>query len=588
MKLKHLTWKLLYPFLILIVLSLVFFGYYTTTVFKSFYISSIDETLISRTNLIKEELNMLKLDSLNLNEMARKYDSSSNTRITIIDLSGKVLADSREDPSAMENHRSRPEVVDAIAKTKGQSIRYSHTLQIDMMYSAELVTDSAGKPLFVLRTAIPLYGLEAAFSRIYTAIIFSGVVIVLLAFVISVVIASRFSRPLTEMREAAESYARGGLDRKIYPPKDRELRSMAESLNSMASQLNERLAIIGEQKNIQQAIFESMKEGVLAIDYNEEVLLINNTAEEILGIKNHSVKGRTLQELVRISEIQKFFRKIISEGNPLETEIVIQHDKDKVLQLSGAIIKDVNSREIGVLVVINDITNLKHLDTIKRDLVANVSHELKTPVTTIKGFIETLQDGAIKDADDTERFLNIISKHIDRINLIIDDLLTLAKLEENSENDVQLEVVEVKNVLKSVVEDYEFKAKDKNIKISIQCSDDLKGPLNVHLIEQALSNLLDNAIKYSNKKTKISLGAYEKDNHLNIYVDDEGYGIAEEHIPRLFERFYTIDKARSREVGGTGLGLAIVKHIMNILGGKVEVESHPGKGSNFVLRLPVN
>lgn len=588
MKLRHFQWKLLYPYLVLIIISLIFFGYYLTGIFKEFYISTVDESLNSRSNLIKEDLSLLKTDSLNLNEIVKEFDKSSDTRVTIIDISGRVIADSRENYLVMENHSDRPEIIDAIKNGRGRSIRYSHTLQTDMMYNAVPITDPSNKIKFILRTALPLNRIDAAFSSIYTAILITGIIIVLFAFIISLGISKNFSKSLTEMQEASESFARGDFDRKIFPPKDKELRNMAISLNTMASQLSERLAIIGEQRNMQKAVFESMKEGVLAVDYDEKILLINNTAAKILDIPGTEVIGRTMQEVVRISEIQKFFKKIISEGNPQETEIIIQHDKDKVLQLSGTILKDINDRDIGVLVVLNDISNLKHLDTLKKDLVANVSHELKTPVTTIKGFIETLQDSAIDDPVNSQRFLEIVSKHIDRLDLIIDDLLSLSKLEQNGNIPVEMKVLSVRPLLKSVVEDFEIKLKEKKISITIKCDKELTAKLNAHLIEQALSNLLDNAIKYSEKNTAIEIGAYVKDGRLNIYVEDEGLGIAEEHLPRLFERFYRIDKARSREEGGTGLGLAIVKHLVNVFGGTVDVKSEPGKGSIFTLNLPAS
>jgi two-component system phosphate regulon sensor histidine kinase PhoR len=237
------------------------------------------------------------------------------------------------------------------------------------------------------------------------------------------------------------------------------------------------------------------------------------------------------------------------------------------------------------LVVFNDISNLKHLDTIKKDLVANVSHELKTPVTTIKGFIETLREGAINDPKNAERFLDIIAKHIDRLNMIIDDLLILAKLEDKPD-EIKLSEEKILPVLMSVIEDYEFKASEKKIIIELECEEKLSARINKNLIEQALGNLLDNAIKYSEKKTEILVSAGLKNNNLILHVKDSGFGISEEHIPRLFERFYRIDKGRSREEGGTGLGLAIVKHIVNAMNGIIEVDSTPGKGTNFTIKIP--
>jgi two-component system phosphate regulon sensor histidine kinase PhoR len=353
----------------------------------------------------------------------------------------------------------------------------------------------------------------------------------------------------------------------------------------MAKQLDEKLDIIGEQSSLQQAVLASMKEGVLALDYDEKILLLNKTAGEILGINDETAHGKTLQEVVRISEIQKFFRKIISEGNPQEAEIIIQHEKDKFLQLSGTLLYDVDEKALGALVVFNDISNLKHLDTIKKDLVANVSHELKTPITTIKGFIETLREGAIDDPKNAERFLNIIAKHIERLNLIIDDLLILSKLEDRAD-ETRTKEEHILPVLRSVIEDYELKASEKKITIEVECDEELTGSINKNLMEQAIGNLIDNAVKYSDKKTKIQVIAGKENSDLVISVKDEGYGISEEHMPRLFERFYRIDKGRSREEGGTGLGLAIVKHIINAMNGSIEVSSTPGKGSEFTIRIP--
>jgi len=586
LNLKHFQWKLLYPYVILIIASLIFFGYYTSSKFKDFYISGVAESLSSRTNLIRDMLSMQSNDSININSLADKYDKSSDTRITIVNPSGKVLADSREDISKMENLSSRPEIIDAIKNGSGISIRYDYSLQSDMLFFAVPVFEG-NQIKYILRTSAPLNKTDSAVSKIYTTAIIAGIIILLITFTISIGIAANYSKPLAEMRDAAEGYTRGEFEKKIYPPKNGELRRMADSLNTMASQLSERLAIIGEQKNMQQAVFESMKEGVLAIDYDEKILFMNKTAGKILGISNTEVEGRTLQEIVRISEIQKFFKKIIEEGNAEETEIIIQHDVDKVLQLSGTILKDINNKEIGAQVVLNDITNLKHLDTLKKDLIANVSHELKTPVTTIKGFIETLQDGAMDDPKNAERFLEIILKHIDRLNLIIDDILTLSKLEQTDEaNNVHLEELSVKQTLESAKNDFEIKAKEKNITINVNCDENLTANLDSYMIGQALSNLIDNAIKYSDKDTSIEIAARKENGQLVINVEDEGFGIADEHIPRLFERFYRVDKSRSRDIGGTGLGLAIVKHIVNALGGTIEVESIPGKGSNFIMKIP--
>ena len=498
------------------------------------------------------------------------------------------MADSRQDPTTMDNHKERPEIMDAYQGKTGFSIRYSHTLKTDLMYVAVPFYDNSGKIRAVLRTSVVIEKVYLPFSSVYTTIVYGGMIVLILVTLMGFIISRNKAKPIFEMKDAAERFAKGNFKDKIFPPKNPDLHSLADSLNDMAIQLDDKLNIIEEQKKLQNVVLESMKEGVLAVDYDEKILLINNTARNIFSIESMELTGKTLQEVIRISDIQKFFKKVLNEEFIQETEILVQHGEDKILQLSGTLLRDFENNKIGALVVINDISNLKHLDNIKRDLVANVSHELKTPITSIKGFIETLQEGGVDNPDQAKRFLEIISKQTDRLIAIIDDLLSLSRLEQNADsNEINYEETEIKPIIDSAIEDYDFKSRDKKIKILVQCDGKLKANVNKLLIEQALDNLLDNAIKYSDENKLINVSAYASNGGLIISVKDEGFGIAPEHFSRLFERFYRVDKSRSRDEGGTGLGLAIVKHIVQVHNGTVEVESAPGKGSTFTIRIPV-
>lgn len=582
---KKFLWKIYYIYAALSIIPLVILGFYASSLFRDSLITVDTKTLTDRTALIRERLETSIDDTLDLHKFVHRYDNLSGSRVTLIEPNGKVIADSKENPAEMDNHADRPEVIEALTDGIGLSQRYSFTLKEDFLYAAMPVYNNAGGIKYIIRTGYPLTFVKqeaaSANAAIIASVIFFGSIILVLGYLAL----KNITRPLAEIRKGAEKFSAGDYAQKIYLTKEDELKGIADSLNSMAKQLDEKLDIIGEQSNLQEAVLKSMKEGVLAVDYDERILLLNSTAANILAINDDKAIGKTLQEVVRISEIQKFFKKLISDGSSHEAEIILQHDKDKFLQLSGTLLYDVDNKALGALVVFNDITNLKHLDTLKKELVANVSHELRTPVTMIKGFIETLKEGALEDKKNAERFLNIIAKHIDRLNMLIDDLLILSKLEENPD-EIKMEEEKIKPLLKSVVEDYEFKSGDKKIELNIKCEDDLTARINKHLIEQALGNLLDNAIKYSDKKTKIEIGAYEKNDSVHFYVDDEGYGIADEHMPRLFERFYRIDKARSREEGGTGLGLAIVKHIVNTMNGTIDVDSTLGKGTKFTVKIP--
>ena len=580
-------WKLFYPYLLLILIALLAFGVYSAKVFEDFYISKTEESLRYRAFLINEELKVIPFDSLIKNHILERYDKLTDTRVTLIDINGKVLADSREDANTMELHNDRPEVIDAFNGKTGFSMRYSRTLKTDLMYVAVPFYDKDMKEKAVLRTSVVIEKVYLPFSSVYTTIVYGGIIVLILVTFIGFIISRTKSKPIFEMKDAAARFAQGNFKEKIFPPKNPDLHSLADSLNDMAIQLDEKLNIIEEQKKLQNVVLESMKEGVLAIDNNENILLLNNTAKTILSLHNTNQIGKTLQEVVRVSDIQKFFKKILNEESVLETEILVQHGEDQILQLSGTVLHDFENNKIGALVVINDISNLKHLDNLKRDLVANVSHELKTPITSIKGFIETLADGSIDDPARAKRFLEIISKQTDRLIAIIEDLLSLSRLEQKADSkEIIYEETEIRPVIDSAVEDYEFKARDKNIKISVECDAGLKANVNKLLIEQAIDNLLDNAIKYSDNDKSITINAGIMHGSLIISVNDEGFGIAGEHFPRLFERFYRVDKSRSRDEGGTGLGLAIVKHIAQVHNGTIEVESTPGKGSTFTIKIP--
>lgn len=582
---KKFLWKIYYVFVLLAIVPLIIFSYYSSSLYKATSVETKLEVLKQQMYLIKEKLESAEIDWDNLQGFSVRYDNLSGSRLTLIEPTGKVIADSREDASKMDNHSNRPEVIQALTGETGVSERFSFTLKQDYLYSAVPIFGKDGKIKIILRTGYPLSDLNhsvfIAKKRLWIAVLFFSVSILLIGY-----ISLRYlTKPISDISKAAEKYSKGDFESKVYPPADEDLKRLANSLNSMAKQLDEKLDIIGEQDKLKQVVLKSMKEGLLAVDYEEKIILLNETAASILSISDDNAVGKTLQEVVRVSEIQRFFKKLLSEKNPQETEIILQHNKDIFLQLTGTLLYDMENKALGGLVVFNDISNLKHIDTLKKDLVANVSHELRTPVTTIKGFIETLKEGAIDDHENAERFLNIIYKHINRLNLLIDDLLILSKLEEKPE-EIKIETENIYKILSSVAEDFEFKASEKKINIKIKCNENLNAKINKHLIEQAIGNLVDNAIKYSDKKSSIEIGSELTDSELIIYVNDEGYGISEDHMPRLFERFYRVDKGRSREEGGTGLGLAIVKHIINNMNGIIEVDSKIGKGSRFTVKIP--
>lgn len=410
---------------------------------------------------------------------------------------------------------------------------------------------------------------------------------VLLASGISFIMAFRILRPLNRIRRGAERFARGELGIRIYPSRTKEVAQLAESLNSMAAQLEERLDTVVRQQNEQRLILSSMTESLIAVGRDKKIIRMNTSACEFFNVPISSAVGRTVEEVIYFSELQKFALEALSTLTPMERTINISGQSERIIEAYARILHDPDKEPEGVLLVFQDITRIRKLERVRKDFVANVSHELKTPVTNIKGFVETLIGGAKDNPDDLERFLKILATNADRLDSIIDDLLILARLEQDEEaGEIETADVSIKEVLIAASDAKSLLAKEKNIKLEVDCSPSLRGNISRSLIEQAIVNLIGNALNYSGQGTKVQVRAEISGDELIISVKDRGVGIDTAHLPRLFERFYRVDKARSRKEGGTGLGLAIVKHIAQLHGGYPTVVSAPGRGSTFAIHIP--
>jgi two-component system, OmpR family, phosphate regulon sensor histidine kinase PhoR len=371
-------------------------------------------------------------------------------------------------------------------------------------------------------------------------------------------------------------------------PATEELDGLAYTLNKMAAQLNDRIRTATKQGNEQQAILSSMIEGVIAVDIDENIIIMNQTAGSMLRVSTESIQGKWIFEVIRNTDIRRFIQKTLASDISIEGEIVLlsPQGKERYLQTHGTVLVNSTGVSIGVLVVLHDVTRLKKLENVRREFVANVSHELRTPLTSIKGFVETLVDGAIHDPEGAKRFLNIIINHVNRLNAIVEDLLTISRIEKESETrEIQLETTSIRSIITAAVNVCEQKAKERAVTLNVTCDGSLYIIANRFLLEQAIINLVDNAIKYSENESVVSVDVQERNKEIVISVSDNGCGISPEHVPRLFERFYRIDKARSRKQGGTGLGLSIVKHTVLAHGGRVDVKSTVGKGSTFFIYL---
>jgi two-component system phosphate regulon sensor histidine kinase PhoR len=500
--------------------------------------------------------------------------------------SGEVIGDSRETPHLMDNHANRPEIARALTGETGSSIRYSNTLMQSMMYVARPIKKN-GNILAVIRASIPTTFINRELKLIRLKIALGGLLIAILAAGISLLISRRITRPIVAMKKSAGHFADGDFSHRLAAPDSEEMAGLAEALNQMASQLDNRIKTIINQRNELETVLSSMREGVVAIDNKERIISMNQAAAVLFECDPVKSQDKNIQEVVRNLPLQQFIRKAISGREPEEDDIVLYQNGERILNLKSSPLLDANKEQIGTLVVYNDVTQLRRLENMRRDFVANVSHEIKTPLTAIKGFVETLYRGKVEKPEETERFLGIIQKHVDRLSSIIEDLLSLSRIEQEDEGrTIQLERGYIEDVFKSAIQICRPKAEEKEITINLICEEQLRSNFDPTLLEQAVVNLLDNAIKYSEPNSAIHLTANLNDSEVKIIVEDQGIGIAKKHLPRLFERFYRVDKARSRKLGGTGLGLAIVKHIAQAHGGQVTVKSTPGKGSTFTIHLP--
>jgi two-component system phosphate regulon sensor histidine kinase PhoR len=406
--------------------------------------------------------------------------------------------------------------------------------------------------------------------------------------VLSLLISRRISQPIVAIKQVAERFAGGELDLRVPTPDSVELAALAGSLNKMATQLGERITTITEQRNELDAVLSSMVEGVFAVDTKGRIVSMNPAAAGLLGIDPVQAQTRQVEEIVRNVDLQEFVRQTLAGVQPDERDISLPISGGQSFSLHGACLTDARGRRSGAVIVLNDTTRIRRLEAVRRDFVANVSHELKTPVTSIQGFVEALADGSVQDPAQVERYLGIIARHAFRLNGIIDDLLTLSRLEEAGEQRaLSFDVGLVKPVIEEAIHLSGVKADEKRMTIDLACDNGVEVRINPPLLEQAVINLIDNAVKYSPEGSHVRVQVRKDDTHVAIAVTDEGCGIPPEHLPRIFERFYVVDKSRSRKLGGTGLGLAIVKHIAQAHGGRVTVESTPGQGSTFTLHLPV-
>lgn len=564
---------------------LVFFGF-AARQFSRVYMEQMRRELLAQARLIEMQARPFFIgDRTDAEAFCERVFHETGVRVTLFRRDGELLADSERGAEAAESNR--PEVQEALAGRLGFAVRSQEEgRRLTLAYAAVPVREEENV-VGVVRSAFPLMTTSAALRKFWSQISLGAVLLLLLAAAVSYVVSGRISQPIEDLRLAAGRLASGQPQPRIFASGPEEIAALADHLNHLSAQLDEKIRMLQEERSREAAMLSSMAEGILAVDRSERILEMNAVAGRLLNIAPQEARGRYVQEVVRPADLQKFIARTLASEAPTEGDLLLTESGETFLQLHGTRLRNAVGEPVGALIVLTDVTRLRRLERVRRDFVANVSHELKTPITSIRGFAETLRDGALENPEDARRFVEIILRQAERLGAIIEDLLTLSRLEQEAEQR-QLTLVDhsVQSVIAEAVQLCAPRAQARDIRLEIICDPALRARCNPPLLEQAVVNLLDNAIKFSEPNSTVWIEARRTGEGVDISVRDTGCGIPAEHLPRLFERFYRVDKARSRQLGGTGLGLAIVKHIMQAHGGRVSVESTPGRGSVFTLHLP--
>lgn len=515
-------------------------------------------------------------------DFANEYAGKYSFRITIVDREGQVYADSDTD-QALENHASREEIVRALAGESNTLTRYSKTMGQEYSYSAVPVTNGAFSG--VLRISLPLSELKDLRRELVYSLDYAIIICLIIAMLAAFLFTKLLAKPINEVTHAAERISNGDYSTKIYTREKDQIGRLAGAFNIMTANLKSTVDNLTQRNAELEAMLSSMSAGVIAIDDLNEVLLYNNAFADIIKLGDKQIKGQSIYNFVRNSAIFDTIDLVRAQNTSITEDGLLVSGNNRNIRVTGTPMAMEGDNKVGVLLIIEDITKVKKLETMRRDFVSNVTHELKTPLTSIRGFIDTLKNGAIKEEAVANRFLDIIDIEAERLYSLIQDILLLSEIE--SKQDMEMSSCDVNQCTKEAIDLLESKLSEKVTIIFDPVVDLKQFSCNPDRMKQLVINLLDNAIKYTEQGT-ITIACKEQDNNLVINVKDTGIGMAEHHLNRIFERFYRADTGRSRKQGGTGLGLSIVKHIVELYNGTIKVNSELDVGTEFEVQFPYN
>ena len=582
MRRRPLFIQLFYSYIPVIGIGLFILVILINQITKDFYYDHVEKDLHDRAKLTSKIISQNPELISSVQELAKSAGSIANMRVTIIDQDGVVVGDSDQEPGQMDNHKNRPEILEALNEGVGSSQRFSKTLNQEMMYLAIPMEFENNK--WTVRVSMSLNNLELILADLQKQVTYLGLIIGLILFLISLFISRQVTIPLQLMRKDAENYVNTlQLADPLPTPKTKELASLSISLNKMAVEMDKKIKIIQQEKDDREELLSSMQDGIISLNKKMEILSINDIAKEYLQIDSDHIVGQKISSVVRQKKVIAFIKKVKKNKGKTQDEIVIKTNKKRTMIINGTpLVK--GKKMSGILITMNDVTFQKQLERVRQDFVANVSHELKTPITSMLGYIEIIQASKINQ-DKKEEFLNKVLNQTNRMNAIIDDLLRLSKIE-SQEEDSSIELFEMPlaPILEGAAEDVSENSKQSSNRILVHC-DDVMVNADAQLLREAIVNLLENAIKYGDNGRDIKITVEDND-QLYIHIENAGEPILPKYREKIFQRFYRIDKSRDRRAGGTGLGLAIVKHISLVHNGEVLVSDSKIGKCRFTIMLP--
>lgn len=561
-------------YLVIICILLFLIPLISFKLIRTYYVNTLTENLkniaITTSPYVVNYLENRRFQDLDV--FLKNLREKINSRITVINREGEVLADTEKDPSIMESHKIRPEVVDALSGGVGKSTRFSITLEEAMLYVA-LPVEKDSRILGVIRTSIPLKQVNSLLRDLQLRILIGIAIVTLLSVGIAFLLSRGLSKPVDALANAAKNLAKGNFDTRVYLQTSGELKELETSFNEMAARMQEGFGKLSLRNEELDTIVSSIQETLVVLDKEGRIKLTNASFQKTFN--DEDVYNKFYWEVMRCPDFSELIKRVMEERKNQIQEVEFR-DKHYLCSVTF-----LNSKE-GLVAVLSDITDLKNLERVKKDFVANISHELRTPLTAIKGFVETLEEEEdIKNV----QYLEIIKRHADRLMNIVNDLLILSELEQ-ADKALAIEDVNLVSLAENMLKVFEHRAHEKGIELKLEAAKDLKKiQADPFKLEQMFINLLDNAIKYT-EKGEVSIALKQTDLQSIIEISDSGIGIPANQLTRIFERFYVVDKSRSKKLGGTGLGLSIVKHIVLLHGGTIDVESSQGIGTKFTVVLP--